>query len=379
LLCLWALILSATPAPPASYDAAWARSLPPGVVVRVPVGTYAGPWHLGPGVHLIADSGAVLEARQSGAPALVIEGAGVTVEGLAVRVAAGAIGIEASGSVGLTLRDVRVTGGARGLAARGGDVSWSGGSVEGTTDYGVWATESHLSLRSVRLRDNRGAAVYLADTQAELFRCGLSTSEYGVLGTRSQVDITESDFVKLWRAGIGLTRSSGRLLQNHFSGPFVESAVSILAAPSFRMERNRIEQTGSVGIKFLSSTASLEANTVSGARADKSGLEGNGLYLYTSHVRSRGDVLLDNDGTSVTVIGGVASLVDCRIEHSGQTVAYVASRGVLVLSHCHGRGNSTDLVVEPDSTLTSDDSHFDGPPGASGLDAGGEPRSGTIP
>lgn len=370
MLGLWTLIIAATPATSGAYDAAWARSLRPGVVVRLPVGVYAGPWHLGPGVHLVADSGAVLEARQSGAPALVIEGAAVTVEGLAIRAAPGAIGIEATDCPRLTLSDVRISGGARGLEVHGGDVSWSGGSVEGTNEYGVWAKSSHLRLRAVRLHDNHGPAVYLADTQAELFRCSLASSEYGVLGIRSQVDLTENEFLKARRAGIGLSLSSGRLSQNHFSGPFYEAAVSILSAKSLRIDRNRIEDAGSAGIKLLSSTATLEDNLVAGAKSTRE-LEGTGLYLFSSTVQSSGDILRDNDGTSLVVTGGSATLQNCSIERSGEAAGAVASRGVLVLSHCVVRDGSIDIDVEPNSTLKVEETRFE----TASQDAAGEQRS----
>jgi hypothetical protein len=373
-LGLWTLIIAATPAAHGAYDDTWARSLGPGAAVRLPVGTYAGPWHLGPGVHLVADSGAILEARQSGAPALVIEGSGVTIEGLAIRAAPGAIGIEATDRARLTLRDFQISGGTRGLEVHGGDVSWSGGTVEGTSDYAVWAKASHLRLRAVRLRDNRGPAVYVADTQAELFRCSLATSEYGVLGIRSQVDLTENEFLKDRRAGIGLSLSSGHLSQNHFSGPFFEAAITLLSSQSLRIERNRIEQAGSAGIKLLGSTASLEDNLVSGARSTR-GLEGTGLYLHASTVHSRGDILRDNDGTALVVIGGAVTLQDCRIERSGEAAASVASRGVLVLSHCVVREGSTDVDVEPDSTLKVEETRFE----RTGLDAGGEQRAPPAP
>ncbi len=373
---IWTLIVFAAPTTASGYDAAWAGSLRPRVVTRLPVGTYAGPWHLGSGVHLVADSGAVLEARQSGAPALVIEGSDVTIEGLTIRPAAGATGIEAAGCVRLRLLDVRIVGGARGLEVHGGDVSWSNGSVEGTTNYGVWAKGARLSLRAVKLVDIEGPALYLTDTQAEVFRCGFASSEYGILALRSQVEIGESNFAKLRRVGIALTRSSGRLARNRFSGPFFESAISVLAAPSLRVEGNRIEHAGSAGIKLLDTTASLEDNVMSGARSDTGGLEGNGLYLFASHVDSHGDTLRDNDGTGITVIGGVATLTKCQVEGAGQAAGDVASHGVLVLSHCDVRGGSTEVVVEAGSVLKTDDTRFEG---AAGMpDAGGRPTKSSV-
>jgi nitrous oxidase accessory protein NosD len=367
LVWLWPLLVAAAPAAApaaadAGYDDTWARSLGPSGVVHLPAGTYAGPWHLGPGVHLQAEAGAVLEARQSGTPALVVEGAGVTLEGLTVRAAAGAIGIEANGCAKLTLGDVHVIGGSRGLAVRGGDVSWTGGSVEGTRDYGIWAKEAHLSLRGLRLTGHHGPALYVLETQAEVFQCELDASEYGILGFRSQLDVSESGFTRDRRAGLGLSRSSGSLARNHLSGPFIDAAISLLAARDLRIEGNRISQAGSMGIKLTNSTARLAGNVVAGARSDTGGLEGDGLFFYASQILSHGDVLRGNGGTGVTVLGGAATLLDCRIEETGQAAAYVANHGSLVLSRCDVKGGSTQLIVEEDSTARTDGTRFETPP-----------------
>jgi hypothetical protein len=312
----------------------------------------------------------VLEGRPDGGPALSIGGAGVTVEGLEIRAAAGAIGIEARDCHRLTLRDVHIRGGARGLAVRGGDVSWTGGTVSGASDYGVWAQGTTIELRAVRFADHHGPALSLTEGQAKVVGCSLASSEYGILGFREELDVADSDFSGSRRDGVGLARCSGRLARNTFRGPFLEAAVSVIGTRPLRLEHNRIEQAGAAGIKLTNSTATLEGNVVSGTRSDHGGLEGDGLFLFDSRVASSGDVLRDDEGTGVSVLGGEATLKGCQIEHAGQAAAYVGEHGTLLLSHCVVRGGSIEVVAEPGSSLGTEGTRFELPDAGHG-DGGG--------
>lgn len=350
MLLLFALLLAAPASAAPVRDAAWASALRPGEITALPAGLYRGPWSLSAGVHLRASPGAILEG---GDPVLAIHGSGVTVEGLTVR-ASGRVGISAIEANGTSLVDVHISGGAIGLQARTGSLSWSGGGAERSSKYGLWLQGLKVTLSRLSLQHHRGPALYLGHVAATLRDLLITDSEYGLLTFESELKMFHSQFRNLQRAGVGLNLTSGELSDNEFDGPFGEAALAISSARAMVLRNNHLVHSGSIGIKVIHSTVTLANNQISGARSDSGGLEGDGLYSNNSQLDSSNDRLTDNSGASVSIMGGKASFKDCRIEGSGQAAAAVSGHGELSLSGCTITNGSAELMVSPGSILNNE-------------------------
>ncbi len=350
MLLLLALLFAAPADAAPVRDAAWASSLKPGAITLLPAGLYRGPWRLPAGVHLRASPGAILEG---GDPVLTIHGSGVTVEGLTVR-ASGQVGVSALEANGTTLLEVHISGGAIGLKARKGSLSWSGGGAERSSKYGLWLQGLKVTLSRLVLQHHAGPALYLGHAAATLRDLQISDSEYGLLTFESELELVHSQLRDLQRAGVALNLTSGELRDNDFDGPFGEAALAISSARAMVLRNNHLVHAGSIGIKVIHSTVTLANNQISGARSDNGGLEGDGLYSNNSQLESNNDRLSDNGGASVSIMGGKASLKGCRIEGSGQAAAAVSGRGELSLSGCTILDGSVELMVSPGSTLNNE-------------------------
>ncbi len=287
-----------------SLDAQWAATLAPNSEVELPAGAYAGPWTLAPGVRLSAGPGAVLKgSARNGSPA----GATLTllgdarIEGLTIEVTPGGYGVRVGpGKVELTR--VHLTARQPSKAAiyvAHGAVVIAGGQIDGPSDYGVLAEEAQR--------------VTLSDTSIRSSRAGVATV--------STPTIVEGCTVV---------------------GPFSEAALTLIHSAEARLARNLLSDVKTMGVKLLTTTATLSRNRVTGALADSQGLEGNSLYAEDSTVTLAADQLGDPDtGTQGPVVFLLHSKVrfeGVRVQGGLQSLVYVAGGSVLAASNSQLEG-----------------------------------------
>ncbi len=298
---------------------------------------------------------------------------------LAGRAAAAGIDVPPRGTLtlpsGPTTGPLRLHGGARIRAAPGAVLSAPDGKVvvasEGEENEivglsvrargeqsGIQLRGGSLALREVRVAAERGSAILVSEGRLSARGIAIDGGDYGVLAYRGEVDLEGGSIERVRRAGVALVRTTGRIARMRLVGPFGDAALSALASPKLSLERNEIAAAGSIGIKILSSTATLAHDRVAGAKADARGLEGDGLYLFQSEVSSSGDRIEGSGGNGVVVLGGRAAIRDCVIERSGDAAAWVDERGRLSLTRCAVRGAALGLHVEPGSEGTAPGTTF---------------------
>jgi nitrous oxidase accessory protein NosD len=350
---LLALAFAAQLANIAPRDAAWAASLQPGQIVRLPAGSYRGPWKLGPGVQLIAAPGAVLEGGEDGAPVLTLS-SDDELENLTVHADARAVGILAENADRLLFRGVKVSGGERGVRLHGGSIDWSGGGVEGGARFGIWTQGTHALLEGLRVQHIAGPAIFLGHSSAVLRELDLSEAEFGVLVLNGTLEMSRCKVGRVQRTGIGVMQGTGRLNDNQLEGPFSDGAISANSARGLMLRHNLIRHAGSIGIKLLGCEATLTRNEVAGARADKDGLEGDGLYLNGSEIVSTGDQISDVTGVGISVMGGHCEFKSCAVKGASLAAVSVESHGEAHFKSCSFKEGSLELIEGRGSTLKNE-------------------------
>jgi nitrous oxidase accessory protein NosD len=316
--CLWALVLVGAPGQ-VTRDAAWARSLPDGTEVYLPAGHYVGPWSFEHRVQLRADPGATLSpgASPDARRTTLTLHAGGKVEGLTVQATP------------------------KGYAVR--------------IDHSPQVVLSGLHLGGVG-----EAGLYLAASDVKVSDCDFEGNDYGVLTEGpSTLEVVGSRFKGNRRTGLALVGTSAVIERNEFEGPFLEAAVLGVRGDSLKLRGNQVAAAGSIGLKFLSSKVALDGDRVRGARSDKDGLEGNGLYAYRSTVEGANVQIDDTRGTAVSVVGGRVALRNCTIAHSSEAAAYVSSGGALLLAGCTLSDTPVGVFVEPDATADTRSTRFE--------------------
>jgi nitrous oxidase accessory protein NosD len=302
----------------ASFDSQWAASLAPNTEVELPAGAYAGPWTLAPGVHLTAGPGAVLK------------------------------GAARNGSeTGATLTLL-------------GDARIEGLTIEVTpSGYGVRVGSGKVELTRVHLtaRQPSKAAVYVAHGAVVLAGAQIDgPSDYGVLAEGAQRVTLSDTSIRGSRAGIATVSSPTIVEGCTLVGPFSEAAITLIHSAEARLARNLLSAVKTMGIKLLTTTATLSRNRVTGARADSQGLEGNSLYAADSTVTLAADQLGDPDtstrGPVVLLLHSKVRFEGVRVQGSLQSLVYVAGGSVLAASNSQLEGAPVGLAVESGSKAT---------------------------
>jgi hypothetical protein len=303
-------------------DSGWARSAAEGARIILPPGRYVGPWRFTNRVYLTAQEGAILVPgpvdTDPGHGTLTLEKGGGA-EGLVVEAPA------------------------RGYAVR----------VERST-----ATFSRMHLKG------RGVAgLYLAGSQVKVSASEFEGNEYGVLTAGpSSLDLAESRFHDIARAGIALVSTAAKVKDSTLVGPFSEAALTVIHSDAIDLKSLRVLAAGEIGLKFITSRGSVDGVSVEGVRPAALGSEGSGLYSYQSKLVVDGLRIDGVQGIGVHVSGGTVALARTTISHCSESAAYVGGNGSLRLVDSLVGDSPLGILVDPDGAADVKTTRFENVP-----------------
>jgi hypothetical protein len=305
LIAQWQLLASDAPA----RDAAWARSAAEGTKVVLPAGRYVGPWRFTNRVELTAQEGAILvpgpvDDRAHGN--LILEKGG-SVEGLVVE-----------------------------APARG---------------YAVRVERSSATFSRMHVKGRGIAGLYFVGSQVKVSASEFEGNEYGILTAGpSALELSESRFHDIGRAGIALVSTSANVKDATLVGPFSEGALTALHSDAVDVASLHLSATGEIGLKFVTSHGTISEASVEGVRPATGGPGGNGLYSYQSKLVVDGLRIDGVQGVGVHVAGGAVSMARSTILNCSESAAYVGGSGSLRLVDSLVGDSPVGILVDPDGS-----------------------------
>ncbi|MDC0714010.1 right-handed parallel beta-helix repeat-containing protein [Stigmatella sp. ncwal1] len=344
------------------------RPLP---TVYVASGVYAGPVRLPPGGHLVGEGPGTVLRGEGQAPVVRAEGGGtlvrMTLQGGAWGVETwGALRLEAvafrgqqEGAVGVRAGRLVVQGArfethlqeAVGIAVEGA----SAAEVRGSTFTGSWRRGVHVRgggevlledvrfsgaemgldqeggrsrLLRVTVEGGRGPGLLVRGGAIDIEAGKVSGHEYGLAAQGASLEVRDFTSVRAQRAGMGLTRTTGRLrdIQVRESGSF--GALQLVDS-DLELRGFRIEDVDAYGV--VATRGHLRASKGSIARVRSSdGFTGEGLHLRGAKAQVEGLEVRDAKGAGVLAAQGAEVEVrDARFSGCKQAGLLVESLSAL--------------------------------------------------
>ena len=147
-----------------------------------------------------------------------------------------------------------------------------------------------------------GATLYAGGARLVVDSARISGGEYAVMGFRkADVTASDADFTDYRVAAVALVRASGAVLRCRIARGGTEAAISIAHAMSpIRLEDNRIQDPGPMGVHVTSAEVRARGNSITGARLDKQKDFGDGFFGIGADLRLDGNVMRGNAGSGVT-------------------------------------------------------------------------------
>jgi hypothetical protein len=376
---------------------------PSGALVRLEPGTYEGPFVVRKPV-VLAGAGAektrLVSSKGGGAPVIATDGNALELRGLAVEGAA--IGIAAE-RTSLRLSDVVVQGQSEvGLSAVGCEVDVARGAVleieGGTAGKGLLcqggtlrvqetvfrkagrrAIELHrtsasllnidaagsavsalqalersdVSIQGGTFRDMGGPALFGSGSTIRASKVRVSRAEYGLLmyrqGRLALVDAQISDTLV---AGAAFVHSDGEVTRSTIQRGGSEAAVAVSGtADMVKLEGNRIENPGSMGLHASTATIVATDNVFTGATLDGQGDLGDAIFAVESNLTLLRNRFEGNAGSGTTLIRSQAHLV-------GNRFAANVRGGLVLLDRSTAKAQANEFTGNPGpGVLVADSSH----------------------
>jgi hypothetical protein len=351
----------------------------PAPTIHVGPGLYAGPFLLPAGARLVGVGASTVLYVEGREPVVRAEG-GATLEQLAIQgggwgvVPAGTLKLEAVAFSGQREGAVRLVGGrlvAQGVRFEASISELVGVSLEGpatadvreSTFLGPWrrgvlmrgAAEAELEgvrfqgavtaleleggkvrLRRVTAEGGRGPGVWVGEGGTlhaeEVLVVG---HEYGLASYAAKLEVRGFTSVRAERAGLGLTRSTGRLedIQVRESGSF--GAIQLVDS-DLELRAFRVDGVDAYGVQATKGRLRAREGTITRLRSSE-GFTGDGLHL-------RG-VKADIEAVEVREAAGVGVLVAQGAEVELRDVTLVGCKNAGVLVETLGRVTAVGLEV----------------------------------
>lgn len=231
-------------------------------------------------------------------------------------------------------------------------------TIEGLTvwaprgGYGVRLHGGTVTLLSMTVRGANQAAVFLAQGEATLISVHLLGGEYGLLTQSAKsVSLSALEVRGQQRAGVAIVSGPAEISGSEFIGPFGEAAIVLLHGDS-RLTGNTLRNVGAIGIKVLNGSAQIERTSIASARADTRGLEGDGLYVYDSHVTLQALTISDTDGVALSLIGSTALIESSLFTATREAAVFADRSSQLTARHSEIRDSPAGLLLEAGNQTT---------------------------
>ena len=238
--------------------------------------------------------------------ALVARGSQVTLLAVeVVDVARGATGrgIDLTGGTlearGLLLRQA----GRRAVLLHGTRALLVDVDAEGSGLSALQATDgAEVRVTGGRFVHQGGAALYAGGARLTVEHANVSGDDYAIMGFRkAEITVTDSELTDYRVAAIALVHSSGSVLRCHIARGGSEGGISIVQGTApIRLDDNRIQDPGPMGVHITTAEVTARGNTITGARLDRQRDLGDGFFGMDADLRLDGNVLRANAGSGVT-------------------------------------------------------------------------------
>ena len=190
---------------------------------------------------------------------------------------------------------------------------------------GLQAAGAKVTLRAARFEDLRGTCIFGARGTLALTGLEVSGCEAGIeVREGEQVELRDAEIARCIRVAISSTEAKivGRDLL--VQGPSRDGAVMI-SGGSLSLVDTRFHNPGPTGIAARLAKVHLQGLTVEGARMDRDGDFGDGLFLYDSELSGQGLLARSCEGAAIEAQLGKGRIAELEVERAGQAA--------LVLEH----------------------------------------------
>ncbi len=260
----------------------------------------------------------------------------------------GFAGVQATGAqVDLTNVVLRLSG-RRAVELKGGHARLSGLDVAYGLQSGLQAVDdADVTVRASRFEHFKGNAIFAAAARVKLTDVTTGDSEYGVLASRNaRVELTGGEISDYRVAGYALVNAEGGLSGTHFLRGGTEGAISLLQTTAPMLIQDvTAEEPGTNGIHLTRAQVTLRGTRLTGARLDRTGDFGDGIYALESTVTVEKSRLLRNAGAGVTVANGTLKVVDSELSDNGASGAQFVHSGYGTVVHSKLSRNRVGLAL----------------------------------
>jgi hypothetical protein len=334
---------------------------PAGAVLRLAAGTFHGPLVISRPLTLIGQgAGRTLIEGGPAGPTVEVRAEQVELRGLSLSGGSSCLAIE--GGAGHRLAEVELRGASdAGLVARGARLVFAGGAVReiggARSGRGIDLDGGSIEAKGVvfraagrravvlkaarglfedldvrgpalsalqitsgsearvvrgRFQGLDGAALYARASRLQIAGAVVEQAEYGAMGFRNaEVSVRGGAFSGYRVAGIALVGSHGGIREAAFSGGGSEGAISINFADGDSpvvVADNRMRQPGPFGVHVTESSVTVRGNSITGARSDREGDLGDGIFAIDSRLVAADNVLRGNAGSGIAVLRSKATV-----------------------------------------------------------------------
>jgi hypothetical protein len=179
----------------------------------------------------------------------------------------------------------------------------------------------------------QGAALYAGASRLQVEGAVVEQAEYGAIGFRgAQVSIRGGSFSGYRVAGVALVGSHGDIRGAAFVGGGSDGAISISYADGdvpVVVADNRIRRPGPIGVHVTESAVTMRGNSITGARSDRDGDLGDGVFALGARLVASDNVLRGNAGSGIAVLRTKAAVFKNGFIENGRA-------GMLLLDRSKG-------------------------------------------